>query len=414
MTKLRHRLDPLLSARRALIWGSILGSMCGAGVAHAAPGELSVDVTGGVGLSANPFLLEGDDTASAFAEITLAPRYTISDERGDTILEASYRHSQYFENYGDSRDFSLAARTNRRLTEQSSLYASLDFNSSILGERGQFGFDPVDPVDPTLPVLDPVNGDELLFGRRLRRNLVRANLGYTVNPSERDMISVQSTITRSSFPDSEALGYWTYGLTGDFRRAISERSKVGVRLSAEISEYDGAGGSSQIVQPQVFYSTSLWESWEIEAALGALFIRSRANGVTDNSIGVSANLSSCRTGERSRLCLSAYRGASATGFGGARTETGARVDYSYRLQERDYIRLDATYSRVGGGMNQLPTIFDGRSDVASAILTYDKGLSNRWSVGANAGYRDFFGNNRSPAADISGQVFAKLRLGELR
>ena len=76
-----------------------------------------VRVSAGIGVENNPFLLEDgtDAGASVAAELDVAPRVTISNERTSFSFSGNARLRQFFENYDTTGDLLLGAQGTTRL-----------------------------------------------------------------------------------------------------------------------------------------------------------------------------------------------------------------------------------------------------------------------------------------------------------
>lgn len=415
--------------------------------------SLSVDAIVSGGYSTNPLLVPGDDTGSAFAEISLVPRFSIIDERGITTLEARYRRTEYLNRFSASDDYGVLARTSRRFTERLSVDGEVRFDSSIIGERGfdplLGGVEPVVPIDPVLdsgagagigvgtgvgtgaipttptpgagalippPVILPVIVSELgLVGLRERQNRFAASAGLSFRPTTVDVIQAGLNADKTDYGDElEGLGYTGYGGYLGYARGLSPRTQVGARASLQQVDYDREGASSTVYALQGTLSTLLGPRWRLSAAAGVQRIDREfdtADGDLDgSSTGFSGNAQACRNDERTNLCLRAYREAAATGFGEVSRIYGAGLNGSYRLNQTDAISARADYANADeGGLRAL-----GATSYLSTGVSYDRRFSERLSGGVSLGYRDAFNSAAPRDADLSGQIFLRTRLGDLQ
>lgn len=386
---------------------------CGLAACTPAVGQterFSADVTLGAGAASSP-LLQPDNTGSAFLELSINPRYLLADELGTTSFDVNYRRTQYLNDYGDTEAFGGSIRSQRRLSQQLLLRALLSYDSSILGERGSALIIPVDPVSPGTPLPPNIDPDLGLFGLGQRSSSLRAGLGAEYQRTEVDVITGDVEIGQTSFGDEQILSdYRSYLGALGYARSLSERTRVGARVSAQVIEYDLSGSTSSVVQPQLTLDTQIDPLWSLKAAAGLLFVNTELDGRSSDSIGFSANVTGCRRAERSSLCLLFQRDAAPSGLGEVLTRTSGSVDYSYRLGERSNVRAHVDISRVQGG------VFADRESLTygNASAAYDRELTERLSGGLSVAYRDIYGSERNVSADISGQVFVRARLGSVQ
>jgi hypothetical protein len=373
--------------------------------------RFSADVTLGAGAASNPLLQAGDSSGSAFLELAINPRYLLADELGTTSFDVYYRRTEYLNEYGDTEAYGGSIRSQRRLSQQLLIRALLSYDSSILGERGSALIIPIDPVNPGTPLPPEIDPDLGLFGLGQRSSRLRAGLGAEYQRSEIDVITGDVEIEQTSFGDEQILSdYRSYSGTLGYARSLSERTRVGARVSAQVIDYDLSGSTSSVVQPQLTLDTQLNPVWSLKAAAGLLFVKTEQDGRSSDSIGFSANVTGCRRAERSSLCLLFQRDAAPSGLGEVLTRTSGAVDYSYRVGERSNVRAHADISRVQG------SDFADRESLTYGNVSagYDRELTKRLSGGVSVAYRDIYGLERNVSADISGQVFVRARLGSIQ
>lgn len=410
---------------RACCWyAAFLGIGTGS-AASAQSQKVMVDVVGGAGYSTNPFLVDDDSTASATFELSILPRYALIDERGEFAIEANYRRTQYARRYGGTDAYGVRATATRRLTETLDGDAFVSFDSSILGEQGRRSI-----VDAPVPIVDGVapaplpdfSGPDLvssdlivdvgLVGLRQRQNQLNAGAGLSYALSQIDQISGQVVVNRVSYGGSPFLAdFRTYAGSAAYRRALSALTQVGARLTAQFTDYEFAGFSNRIYQPQATIDARLSPLWSLSAALGAQFISSRTPVGTRKATGLSGSVGANRIGERTNLSIRAFRDASGSGLGGVTRIIGASIDHGFRLNETDAIRWNASFSN-SSQMDSL--VRAGSFSLASVNASYNRRLSDRIEGGASLGFRDTFGGIGGRSGDITGQLFVRARLGDLR
>ena len=391
---------------------------------------LSLDATVSAGVSSNPFLLTQDSQSSAFVESVIAPQWEQADERESYLAGGYLRSVHYFNGYDDSWSLGAFLRGQRSLSPTWDVRASLELDSSIIGERSSFGFaQPFAPItvqpvgDPTLPlpggspiaipapgVLPPdaFKPDITLLGRRSRQTSYGSTVGATYRLSERSTLSGDANVRRSSYGNS-LFSSTQYGATLGYSRAISTVTQVGARVSAQYIDYD-SGGNASIYQPQITASSRLSPRWRIAGGLGLLLLRNDVFGRRDSSTGVSADVNLCRDGERTDLCLTANSDAAPSAQGVATRRFGVGGNYLYRFNEDDSASVRVDYTRVTS--NQLLGLSD-RYSYLNASGNYQRRFATRIFGGVTAGYRkslDAFGGPE----DVSASVFLRTRLGSIR
>lgn len=398
----------------------------GAGTAADAQSQsVMVDVVGGVGYATNPFLVDDGSTASATSELSILPRYSIVDERGQFAIEASYRRTQYLRRYGGSDAYGVRASATRRLSEKLDGEAFASFDSSILGEQARRRI-----IDAPVPVVDGVAPAPLpefsglvltspdlisdigLVGLRQRQNQLNAGAGLTYALSQLDQVSGQVVFNRVSYGgDLPLANFRTYAGSIAYRRALSELTQAGGRLIVQATDYDVMGFSNRIYQPQATIDSKLSPLWSLSAALGAQFISSTTPAGTRRATGISGSVAANRTDERSALMIRVSRDAVGSGLGGVTRIIGAFVDHSFRLNETDAIRWSASVSNS----RQMDSAFrNGSFSLASINGSYNRRLSERIEGGASIGFRNTFGRIGGRSGDLAGQLFIRARLGDLR
>ncbi|ARS27323.1 autotransporter domain-containing protein [Sphingomonas sp. KC8] len=382
-----------------------LAATTATGVAHAETVTAArVDLSTSAGYSTNPFLSEDSNTDSAFIEGAIRPNISFIDDRGRTELGGYYSRSEYLRrSISASEAYGASARTNRKLSEKVDVRALLSYDSSIVGSADAEG-----NFDPSLPQYPDIG----LIGQRQRREMFSATAGATIRPNARDVWTIDFDGSKVRYP-GDALAdanYKSYGARLGYSRAISETSTIGVTLGYTQIDYDAPNQDSRIISPQLTYSTRFAGGWSISAAVGVSLTRRDLIVGKDNSTALSGNLQACRETERSNLCFGGSRATSATGFGGARTQTDLFANYNYRLSERSTISARANYSINGDDGLVLP----GNRKYLSVGTDYSHQFSERLRLTAAVAYRDAYAPFLSPDADIRGSIGLAYTLGSRR
>ena len=413
-----------------------------------------VTVSGGGQYSSNPFLTPGDSPDGFAASVEVAPSIEIIDDRTQATISGNVGFTQYLGDLGDLSAYRVQGLIQHRATDRLSLTARVGFDSSILGARGfndpvrVLPFAPaVDAVPGTgttagtpttpLPAAPPllfgtnnpalglgstiVNSDLGLLGVRQRRNLANASFGLDYRVSARSSFSAEANFSKGSFPGAAIItqGFTTYGATIEYRRAVSERTTIGVGLAVSRINYAQSPATS-IYSPRVSISQRLSGGFSLNASAGVAIVR-QANTSTTSPF-VDASL--CRARVRSSLCLAASYAPSTTGIGSVRNQLGVSANYSYRLAERSSLSASVGYSQLTAERELLPTApvngpFVQRDPrAAQSFLTSDVVLNRRLSrtvaayVGAS--YRKLFDNALDVNADYGVRFGLSVTVGGRR
>ncbi|WP_375420733.1 hypothetical protein [uncultured Sphingomonas sp.] len=438
MTALRNRL--------------LIGAIAAAAVA--VPSQLaaqtlvpSATITAGGGYSTNPFLGRGDGDGAASAQVSITPRLEILDDTDSGVVSGYYNRTEYFKNFDANDSYGLTIGGNSQLNPRASIGFSAGYDSSILGAAGAYSGVPifvpgtvggtvgtgagvgpigvgtgdpgtvgVTPV-PTTPLpLAPVftdpgapGGDIGLIGLRQRRNSLTASVFGSYRPDEVSTWGLGANVSRNSYPDSGgvAISSRTYGVNTSYTRSLSERSSIGLQVSATVIDYADVP-NSRFINPMVTYSTQLAQNWSLNLGVGVSLV----DDGFSNGVAASANGSLCRAIERGSFCLIAARQPSVSAFGGARNQTSVSANYSYRLAERTSISATASYQRSSNGIAvSQNAIARSNQDFISASATVNQQIARRLSAFATALYRDVKGLGVPTDGDIGGRVGLALTVG---
>lgn len=396
--------------------GAVAAGPAGAQLATRFGGDVSVRE----GFATNPFLGVEGDSGSGYVEISAAPTLVITEPVATTSLFANYRRTQYYQRYSSTDGYGFTAAHSRQLSSRTSANVSVQYDSSIIGERevnqltpgagsapggptaGNPGEIPEPPGGPT--VIDTT--DPTLIGTRARsRSLVlSSNINTSLNPF--DSFALAASVSRSYYGSRFGADSRSYSTTASYNRNLDAGSTVGARLSVTRSNYLADGlPDSTIMQPQITYTRQLSQLFHINAAIGGLFIQSSGGGQDTKSF--SGNIELCRTGERDNLCLSGSRDASASGAGGVRTRLAGALHYSYRLAQYDTINVSIDYSHYSAALAERRG-----STFIESDATWETRLGQRILGGATASLRGIE-DQISSRRDFSLQVFLRVTLGQL-
>ncbi len=381
--------------------------------------RISVAVTGGAGFSTNPFLQE-DSTASGFVNLGITPSISIEEERGQAVLEASARTTQYITRYDASYEFGARVSAQSQLSETITIRGNAEAQSSIVGESGAFaGTDPLpvpgvagpaDPniiADPVDELVDPFDPDLGLVGEQRRRNNYSAQVGLNARLNAEDSFDFSAQASQADFPSDEIPSYSNLGAAVSFNRKLSEISSAGISASIQHSR-SGFGRRTTSFQPQILYSGRVYPAWSFNLALGGFFLRSESPGEDDiQSTGFSGSVGACRSAVRTNFCFGASQGTDDNGSAGVGKRTSFFTRLVYRLSEVEDLGIGGSLAKV----KQSTEEFGGSTRQLNLDANYSRLLGERWQIGVTAGYRDLYGGGRSVAGDLSARVNLSLRWG---
>ncbi len=391
--------------------------------------RLSADISATAAYSNNPFSLADTDTGSPLLTLDFAPRYQVLTERSAITLSADANLQQYLRRYGRNDSYSGAVDFSTRPNERVTAHTRLDLSSAVLGAYSGYqpsfvngagasgglagGTTPVVPL-PSLPTLVPVT-DIGLFGLRSRRNLVHLGGDLSVGLSLRDSLTFSAYAEASRYSSTTQLGnYDAFSGSVGYSRQVTDRIRVGVRASASTYNYKSDNSKSRAFPVELTLSGRLNAQWTVDGALGATFIDNNSFGSTSQT-SLSGNVSLCRRGELTTMCIQAARAASPTGLVGTQYVTSAGLDWTKRLSEKANLSLSANYSKVGGNtLRLLPGNLPLQTEFAQAVVSYDRRISQRLRLVASANYRQLLNGDAGRPKDFGGQIGISYRIGDPR
>ena len=392
----------------------------------AAP-DHAIDVVARAGASTNPFLLDDGNSGSGFVELGIEPRIWERDEKSELALQGHVRRREYLNRYGGDIEAGVAATANERVTERLTIGAQLAVDTSIVGSYNSATngvvVTPTTGTVTTVPVINPVNMDLIdpdigLAGTRQRRHFFQGSVSAAYQTTPKDTVEVAAGYTRAEYPRFDQASYTSRGVSVGYQRRLSPVSSAGARVSAERTKWDAPGLRATVYRPQLTYRRQLSESWYANGAVGLLFVRSTANGVSNSSTGVSADVSACRQLPRTTACLFASRDAASSG-GGIGTQTSVGANISRQLGEYERLSFAASYDDVSqrysaGTLPDATGPLSRKVRLLTTSASYERRLGERLTGGLTAVYRDLYSFGRSPKADIGAFAFLRATFGDRR
>jgi hypothetical protein len=114
------------------------------------------------------------------------------------------------------------------------------------------------------------------------------------------------------------------------------------------------------------------------------------------------------------LCAQVARNAQSTADASAITMTSASANWFKKLDEKQTIQLSAGYVKYSGAGEDLVDEQGLGTSQLRAAASYSRSLNDRLSLGADAGVRSFRRVGEDPDPDLSGSLFIRYRLGDVR
>lgn len=404
-------MEAALRRKERLLLGAVAIGQCVLPSAASAETIFSADVSAGVGVATNPYLLTGPNTDSGSASISVSPRVLVKEAASTFELSGTIQHVEYFKRYDSTQNYSADANYDRKLSGQTRMRANFGFDSSVTSANDIF-VDPIGGViDPTLP---PIIGDVTLNGTRQRRNSFRGFGGIYHSISPRSQINLEFNGALLRLPNG-GVGldeFDTYGENLSYSRRVNERLSLGASVGVSRSNYLRTRvGDATVISPQLTLDLQIDARWSLNAAAGASINRINEFLGRSTTTTLSGSFGVCRRGDRSNFCLDLSRSAAPSSLNGLRTQTSIGASYSYRLSERTDLSASANYSRAS---RPLVNVGSAPIEYFNSSLTLSRQLNQRLHGFVSAGYGDSFQQGFQQRANIQGNVGVRYRLGDRR
>jgi hypothetical protein len=380
----------------------------------------SVDVTGGVGYSNNPFTLAGNDTGAGFVALDVLPRLELTGPQTSLTLSGAARLQQYLRRYSRNDSYSAAADYTVRSNERLKAHARLDLSSAVLGGAESF----IPGLIPTGPgagigggVANPGGAlppqDLALYGLRDRRQFGRLGGDVSAAVSARDSVIVSVFAEASRYRRIAFGDYEGYGTSLGYSRQLSDTANVGLRGSGTLYDYTGGSNDTRIVSLEGTTGLKLNSVWSLDGALGVSFVDG-GGPLSTSRTSLSGDLNLCSRAARTTMCITAARRVSATGLIGSQYVTTVGGNGSLKLSEREDLSWDSSYSKVGSDGGALVGGRPFANEFLRFATRYDRRLSERLRLTASANIRKLFGANDSRPLDFGGLLGVSVRVGDPR
>lgn len=375
-----------------------------------------LDLEGSAGYSSNPNLQFGDNTGAGFGRLSIHGVHTRVSARTNTVLSAFAQSSFYTRDYGAQPSVNLSARHDARVSETLRVFGDAAFTYD---EGGQLDTRIVSlpdvPLPPgaTPPPLLPVVGDFVsVTGKHYGAS---AHAGAQVALGARDSLTGSAGVEHSWFKTGGVTSsYTTIPVSLGYDRQLSERMTLGARVSAQFTNYSGPFDTT-IVTPQLTFATLLSEHLSLNGAIGVSFARVENGITTEHSTGAAGSVSLCSQGERSHLCAYASIDQEAATVAGPARTISAGIDYGLNLDAKQAIQFSLGASHYSTPNAIFPLSSSSDANYLRAAADYTRHMGDRLFAGASLSARkDSLRGRLDPKADVSGSLFIRYRLGDIK
>ena len=370
----------------------------------------TLDVSAGMREATNPYLVSGKSTDSTVASFEAKPSIEVKDDVSTFTFNGAARLDQYFRRYGT--DFSGRADVayDRHISELTHVRISGGFASTMGGSR-----DLVQSVigTSTGPVINP-NSDVTAAGSQFRQYDYGADLRLFSNLSSHDIVELGGAVHLYDAGSSLAQPYREFIADATYRRAFSELLTVGPKVSYTNIDYrnlPAAGG--EVITPALAATYKFSETLSLSASAGASIasLRQPTLGLihTTNFVG---DLSLCDTRENSETCLRVSRSVGATSAGGVMIGTSVDAQQSWKLSDRDSLKLSASYARSDQQVASVAIPGVQGDQIALASATYTRQLSERLFLDLSPQFEKLWGQVIPHDANFAVLASFRYRFGQ--
>lgn len=379
--------------------------------AAAQPIQFSAVLEGELGYGTNPFVFPGVTGGSIFGSGSFAPKLVYQTERSTTTLDGLYNRDQYFSHFGHTDEMYAGLERQDQLTAYLMSTLSARFSSSNR---------------TVLANPEIINNEPLNIGQRTYRTTGQYQMQWQA--TARDQFSYGAQVEHLAYGRQRdettqrfASSYTDLGFNFGYNRRLDARTLVGGQVSINTIR-SKIYPDSRTIQPALTLKRQLSAIWSFDGHVGVVF-QHVLGPFASSTTSLGYGLGLCGAYPRTRVCLSAERDTTGSGYGALRTISGIKVSYARDLTEHSHLTLDANYYRSSSNQFLVGTpLVLGDPGEAALLQTsralflkarYDRELTRRVSAGFGGGYqwRDT-GLNGSGRA-ISATVHFTAKLGRL-
>lgn len=374
------------------------------------------DIEGSVGYSTNP-QLQLNSSGQAFGRISIYAAHARQTARSSTVLSLYGENTTYTGRSGSQQLLRATASHQVAASETLQLFGNA---SASLDRGGQLGTRfigaPIAPVPDTPDTIPTFPGDfadlSLVGGRTYRLN---GQVGAQISLSQRDSMTLRSGATHVVFRGSQSDNDFLSLFAGaSFNRRLNERASAGIQVDISRSDYSNNRSSKQI-NPQLVGSLQLSDRVALTGGVGVSFAENDDGENTERSVGLTFNGSMCSRSERGSFCARVARDHQSDTIAGASKSTTFDASYSHQIDQVQSIQFSIGASRLSNGFSSLVDDSEfGRQTYLRASGAYTRKLGPRLLAGVNVAARSLQRDGPDPKPDVSGSVFVRWRVGDLR
>lgn len=339
--------------------------------ALAAERRASLTATGGISAAVNPYLSTSDVAKVLMAEMTLNPVLTSRTAVSNVELSATLGYRRYTGGLGTSLYGSTVLNGSLRKSERLSLNGSAFYRYENTAEI----------VDELVSPTD---------SKSVRRSVgATGSLQWRV--SEHKVLAPSFSVQKVSYSGDRVLtGYNSLSGGLAFNRKLNPFTTIGVRGNGQLYLPD-RGSTSNALALTATITHQLSSLINLEGGVGLQRIVGGRDDLTGRGAGAriypAANVSMCRRGQWTSLCLTGAIAAEPTSRGSLERRMSAGISYAHRLSEASNLSLSAGYQRTSA--NDVDGLAFRQAAIASfdARASFDHKINRALSLGTFLNYR---------------------------
>ena len=198
----------------------------------------NVDVSAGALVASNPHLVDGPDTGSAAATLTVHPSISVTEGRTKATLGGTLRLEEFFDRYGTDTSAQVGASIEHSVNERTTLSADVGYSSSDSAARHLYGGADLSDLEPgefpDSPVVDPTLGN--IAGRTSRLNV---NFGLRQLLSSNSALTLASGLGLTRVKSGNGADYRDTSAFASYSHRLNERTSLLVSLDVGYADYLG-------------------------------------------------------------------------------------------------------------------------------------------------------------------------------
>lgn len=403
-----------------------------------AQSRLTVDASASAGVATNPYLEAGSTPTAIDGTLSLRPSWVIERPLTTIRIDGGADVSFYDQGYGTNASVTVQGSGTHKLSEYTTLNASLGYTNTIVGSFNNVGVPIGSPllintptvigattsdvlvpvIQPSLPnyVTDPALNE---IGQRRRAYLISGGIVTMLTPRDQLAFSVSASANRSNAGQTAFgnLNNFNYAMpSASYSRTISQNFSIGASFGVGFTNYLGTSiGDATIYQPSLTATRIVGERWALTGSLGAAIVNlNEAGGESRTSTNLNGAINVCRRDTRWTACASASRQTVPSSFQGVRTQTSGSVSLSDHINARNDLSFSGGYSHASDPIQ--PSVIagprDGSVDFANASGSYSHRFAPKLSGFVTLGYAKAFDNIARRNANYTALAGVTYRLSK--